>query len=133
MENGNQVTYTNLHKKGSAGCRTRYLQPTLVFRHLSAQSNNQTGFLLCTSPSCCPHLLPRLWRWVVVSLLSGELNLKVYLRSKKGRFYSCSSCGAVIPDPTAVRLLPDGEGDESRLHLSSSPQAAWKIVEQVFC
>ena len=137
MENGNQVTYTNLHKKGSAGYRTRYLQPTLVFRQLSAQSNNQTVFFLCTSPGCCPHLLPRLWRWVIVSLLSSGLSLRLYLRAQKGTVLPLLKPipprGAVIPDLAAIRLLPDGEGDKVRLHLPSSPQAAWKISGQVFC
>lgn len=84
MENGNQVTHTNLHKKGSAGYRTKYLQPAFVFRYLSGQSNNQTIFLPCSSPGRCPHLLPTLWRWVVVSSTSSGLSLKLDLRAQKG-------------------------------------------------
>lgn len=86
MENENQITCRHLHKKGSAGYRPRYLNLNLVFRQLAAQSSYQTIFLLCTSPSCCPHHLLMLWRWILVCLLSSGLSLKLYLRGKKDSF-----------------------------------------------
>lgn len=82
MENGNQITYRHLHKKGSAGYRPRYLKPNLVFRQLAAQSSYQTIFLLYTSPSCWPYHLLTLWRWILASLLSSGLSYKLYLREK---------------------------------------------------
>lgn len=110
MENGNQVTHTNLHMKGSAGYRTKYLQPALVFRQLSGQSNNQTVFLPCTSPGCCSHLLPRLGRWVLVSSMSSGLSLKLDLRAKKGTVLPLLKLppprGAVIPALVAVKVDP---------------------------
>lgn len=91
MENGNQITYRYLHKKSSAEYRPRYLKPNLVFRQLAAQSSYQTIFLLCTSPSCCPHHLLIPWRWILVCLLSSVLNLKLYLGKKKEQPFSCSN------------------------------------------
>lgn len=107
MENGNQITQRHLHKKGSAGYRPRYLKPNLVFRQLAAQSSYQTIFVLCTSPSCCPHYLLMLWRWILMCLLSGGFRPQGLLKGKEKNSFSPAAQAA-----TSLR------GSYAKLHIT---------------
>lgn len=59
MENGNQVTHTNLHKKGSAGYRTKYLQPASVFRYYQVKATTKPFSSLVAALAAAPISCPR--------------------------------------------------------------------------